>query len=88
MTRDLSRTSGQWAVIVLAVAALSLGACGRKGPLDSPPTAYAPTANVAPTPTDTDAAAKPGLFNSTPDTGPVAPKGSKKPFILDPLLGN
>ena len=74
---------------MLAVAALSLGACGRKGPLDAPPTAYAPTANVAPTSTDTDAAAKPGLFNAAPDTGPVAPKGSKtKPFILDPLLGN
>jgi predicted small lipoprotein YifL len=94
VSRELSRTSGRWAVIVLAVAALSLGACGRKGPLDAPPTAYAPTTyapttNVAPTSTDTDAAAKPGLFDAAPDTGPVAPKGSKtKPFILDPLLGN
>lgn len=89
MTRDLSRTSGRWAVIVLAAAALSLGACGRKGPLDAPPTAYAPTTNVAPTSTESDAAAKPGLFNAAPDTGPVAPKGNKnKPFILDPLLGN
>jgi len=83
VSREPSRTSGRWAAIVLAVAALSLGACGRKGPLD------APTTNVAPTSTDTDAAAKPGLFNAAPDTGPVAPKGSKtKPFILDPLLGN
>ena len=79
-----------WAAIVLAVAALSLGACGRKGPLDLPPTANAPIANAAPTATDpeAEAAAKPGLFNSTPDTGPVAPKGKNKPFILDPLLGN
>ena len=91
MTCELGRTSGGWAVIVLIVAALSLGACGRKGPLDLPPTANAPTANVAPTSTDTEAeaAARPGLFNSNPDTAPVAPKGNKnKPFILDPLLGN
>jgi predicted small lipoprotein YifL len=90
VTSDLGRTSGGWAVIVLMVAALSLGACGRKGPLDLPPTANAPTANVAPgaTDTETDAAAKPGLFNASPDNGPVAPKGAKRPFILDPLLGN
>ena len=91
MTRDLSRTSGRWAVVVLAVAALALGACGRKGPLDSPPTAYAPTANAVPTSTNTDAdvAARPGLFNAAPESAPVAPKGNKnKPFILDPLLGN
>jgi len=90
VTSDLGRTSRGWAVIVLAVAALSLAACGRKGPLDLPPTANAPTANVAPGPTDTeaDAAAKPGLFNSNPDSAPVAPKGAKRPFILDPLLGN
>jgi predicted small lipoprotein YifL len=88
VTRDLGRTSGGWTVIVLAVAALSLGACGRKGPLDLPPTANAPIANAAPASTDTDAEAKPGLFNAAPDTGPVAPKGAKKPFILDPLLGN
>jgi len=85
---DLGRASGGWAVIVLCVAALSLGACGRKGPLDLPPTAS--TANVAPTSvdTETEVAAKPGLFNATPESVPVAPKGSKKPFVLDPLLGN
>lgn len=93
MTSDLGRTSGGWAVIVLLVASLSLGACGRKGPLDLPPTATSPTANVAPAPTDTEAeaAARPSVFNSNygTDAAPVAPKGSKnKPFILDPLLGN
>ena len=90
MTRDLGRTSGGWALVVLAVAALSLGACGRKGPLDLPPTAYSPTDGVAAAPTDTEAeaTAKPGLFNSNPDSAPTAPKGKKKPFILDPLLGN
>jgi predicted small lipoprotein YifL len=75
--------------VVLVVAALSLGACGRKGPLDLPSTANASTANVAPAPTDTDAAAKPPtLFSPNTSDVPVAPKGTKKPFILDPLLGN
>jgi predicted small lipoprotein YifL len=88
VTWDL-RTSG-WAVIVLMVAALSLGACGRKGALDLPPTAYSPTASVAPEATDGEAQAanKPTGFDSSADAGASAPKGKKKPFILDPLLGN
>jgi predicted small lipoprotein YifL len=93
VNRDLGRTSGGWAVIVLAVAALLLASCGRKGPLDLPPTANAPTANgvaAAPTDTEAEAAAKPSLFNPNygTDAAPLAPKGKNKPFILDPLLGN
>jgi predicted small lipoprotein YifL len=86
-------TASGWAIILLSAAALTLGACGRKGPLDLPPTANAnaPVASAA-APTDTEAenAAKPSVFNSTygTETGPVAPKGARKPFILDPLLGN
>ncbi|MFB9268955.1 lipoprotein [Bradyrhizobium erythrophlei] len=82
-------TPSGWAIIVLSATALALGGCGRKGPLDLPP-----TANVAPTaaPADTEAerAAQPSVFNPTygTDAGPTAPKGAKKPFILDPLLGN
>jgi predicted small lipoprotein YifL len=81
-----------WAVLLVSLAALTLSACGRKGPLDLPPTAAsASTANVAP-PTDTEAeaASRPSVFNPTYGTeaGPAAPKGRKKPFILDPLLGN
>jgi predicted small lipoprotein YifL len=85
--RDLSRTSGGWAVVVLVVAGLSLGACGRKGPLDLPPTANA--VGPAAAEPESDAAAKTTpLFSPNSSDVPVAPKGPKKPFILDPLLGN
>ena len=91
VTSSSRPTLSGWAIIVLSAAALTLGACGRKGPLDLPPTAHAPVASAA-TPADTEAenAAKPSVFNSTygTDAPPVAPKGAKKPFILDPLLGN
>ena len=76
----------------VSVAALTLSACGRKGPLDLPPTASsASTANVAPAPdTETQAAARPSVFNPSygADAAPAATKGQKKPFALDPLLGN
>jgi len=81
-------TSSGWAIILASVAALALGGCGRKGGLDLPPSAPPQTAVEA----DSDAAraAQPGVFNPTygSDTAPEAPKGRKKPFILDPLLGN
>ena len=80
-------TPSGWAIIVLSVSALALGACGRKGPLDLPP-----TANAAPTATDseTERANQPSVFNPTygSEAGPTASKGAKKSFILDPLLGN
>ncbi|WP_423961014.1 hypothetical protein [Bradyrhizobium sp.] len=47
---------------------------------------------MAPASTDaaTDAASKPTLFNSSygTDGPPAAAKGTKQPFILDPLLGD
>jgi predicted small lipoprotein YifL len=84
------------------MAVLTLAGCGRKGPLDMPPTASSPNsgspnssspmASAAPAPSDTaaEAASKPSLFNPSygSDAAPVAPKGTKKPFVLDPLLGN
>ncbi len=93
MTRKFRPTSSGWAIILLAATALALGGCGRKGPLDLPPTASsASTASVVPpsTDTETEAANRPGVFNPTygADAGPAAPKGKKKSFILDPLLGN
>jgi predicted small lipoprotein YifL len=90
---SLRPAPSRWAIILLSVAALTLGACGRKGPLDPPTSSTnAPLASAAPAATDTEAenAAKPGVFNSTYGTNadPVAPKGQKKSFVLDPLLGN
>jgi predicted small lipoprotein YifL len=89
--RELRPTTTGWAIILLSAAALTLGACGRKGPLDLPPTAQAPVAS-APAAVDTEAenAAKPSVYNSTygADAPPVAPRGAKRSFVLDPLLGN
>lgn len=76
-------------VLVLGATALSLAACGRKGPLDlpanSPP---APQMSAAPADTATEAANRPGVFNSGygADAAPAASRGQKKSFILDPLL--
>jgi len=85
-------TGSGWAIILLAATAFALGGCGRKGGLDLPPTAAsASTANIAaPTDTEGQAAHKPSVFNPTygSEAPPAAPKGKKKPFILDPLLDN
>ena len=77
-----------WAIILVSAALLALGGCGRKGPLDPPPSAIAPTAAAAPD-SDAEAASKPSLFNPNygTDAPPAAPKGNKRPFVLDPLLG-
>ncbi|MBV9560216.1 MAG: lipoprotein [Bradyrhizobium sp.] len=92
MNRNFRPTASGWAIILLSAASLVLGACGRKGPLDLPPTASAPTASAAPATTETqsDAASKgTTLFGSnyTADAPPQAARGQKKSFLLDPLLG-
>ena len=92
MINKLRPATSGWAVILLGVVALSLAGCGRKGPLDLPPTASnASTANVAaPADTEMEAQRTPSVFNPTygADAAPTAPKGARKSFILDPLLGN
>ena len=88
MTSNLRPKFSGWAVLFVSVAALTLSGCGRKGPLDLPPNASsASTANLA---QQSDAASKPSVFNPNygTDAPPVAGKGPKRPFILDPLLGN
>jgi predicted small lipoprotein YifL len=83
------RPMSGWTIVVLGVAALALGACGRKAGLDMPPAAYAPPAPAAaPVDTQAEAASKPTLFNPGfgMDAAPAAPKGQKKSFLLDPLL--
>jgi predicted small lipoprotein YifL len=85
--------SPRWAIILLAASVLALTGCGRKGPLDLPPTGSQSQpsetqSSVAPTDTQTQQGATPSVFNSTYDTdaAPVAGKGPKKSFILDPIL--
>ena len=92
VTRDDRQTYRRWALILLGTAALALSGCGRKGPLDLPPTASGqqPAAAVQPDPAATAEASKPNLFNSNygSDQLPVAGKGPKRPFALDPLLNS
>jgi predicted small lipoprotein YifL len=84
--------------LVLFAVTLALAGCGRKGGLDLPPNGT-PTqpgllSNNQPegqarTEVDSEAARN-SLFNSSSsaDQSPVATKGRKKSFVLDPLLGN
>jgi predicted small lipoprotein YifL len=97
VNRNYSPASRGSAIILLGVAALALAGCGRKGPLDLPPTASSAQTPVqvpgqGPAATDTEAeqASKPSVFNSTygADAPPAAPRGTKKPFILDPILNS
>jgi predicted small lipoprotein YifL len=96
--------SPRWAVVLLAAAVLALGGCGRKGPLDLPPTGSqsqssgsqsspspaAQSSVTAPTDTDAQHAATPSVFNPTygADTLPTAGRGPKRSFVLDPLLNS
>jgi predicted small lipoprotein YifL len=84
------RASG-WAIILLSAAVLALGGCGRKGGLDLPPNTPPQAAAAAQADADHEpAASQPSVFNPSygTDAPPTAPKGSKKPFILDPLLNS
>jgi predicted small lipoprotein YifL len=90
VTTNYRLTPSGWALILAGVAALALGGCGRKGPLDLPPTAAQSPIAGAPVDTEAERAAQPGVFNPTygSDAGPAASRGNKKSFVLDPLLGN
>jgi predicted small lipoprotein YifL len=85
--------------LVLAVAALSLAACGRKGELEMPPgpatqppvaaapvspSSFMPSYGAPVTQQQEDAAAVKNGFDSRGN--PVAAPSTKKSFILDPIL--
>ena len=78
--------------MLLSAAVLALGGCGRKGTLDLPPNTPPQAAAAAQADADHVPAegSKPSVFNPYygTDAPPAAPKGSKRSFILDPLLGN
>ncbi len=91
MTSNYRPTSQRWAIVLVGAAVFALGGCGRKGPLDLPPTASVPLAATAPADADADrVASKPSVFNPSygTDAPPTAPKGAKKAFVLDPLLND
>ncbi len=89
MNRISNPLSSRWAVVLLA-AAPALAGCGRKGQLELPPNTPPQAAAAAQANADHEPAAKPSVFDPSygADAGPVAPKGNKKPFLMDPLLGN
>ena len=91
MISNYRPSSSGWAIILLSVTALALGGCGRKGPLDLPPTASPAAAAAAQADADHEpAASQPSVFNPSyrADTPPAATKGGKKAFVLDPLLND
>jgi predicted small lipoprotein YifL len=89
----VNRTSGSmstaWTLVALAVVALAFAGCGRKGPLDLPPTAAGPVVEQGDT-GEERAAAKGNVFDPTYGANelPKTPKGNKRSFILDPLLNS
>src|ERR1700677_2119958 len=80
--------SSRWTVVLLAAVALALPGCGRKGPLELPPTASPEAVAAAQANADHETAQNPSLFDPTPEPAPPAPKGAMKPSLLAPLLGN
>ena len=89
MNRNYRPTRQGWAIILLSAAVLALGGCGRKGGLDLPPNTPPLAAAAAQADADHEpAASAPSVYNPYygSDAPPAATKGSKKPFILDPLL--
>jgi predicted small lipoprotein YifL len=72
---------------VLTAVALALAGCGRKGPLDLPPSAAGQPV-VEQGDTGEERAAKGTVFDPSYGANdlPGTPKGRKKSFILDPLL--
>jgi predicted small lipoprotein YifL len=89
VNRNSRPTRQRWAIILLGTAVLALGGCGRKGGLDLPPNASA-QATAEEAAEAERAASKPSVFNPSygTDAPPSAPKGRKKPFVLDPLLND
>ncbi len=89
MNRNYRPIRQGWAIILLSATVLALGGCGRKGPLELPPNTPPQAAAAAQADADHEpAASAPSVYNPYygTDAPPAATKGSKKPFILDPLL--
>jgi predicted small lipoprotein YifL len=91
VNRNYCPTYQGWAIVLLSAAALSLGGCGRKGGLDLPPNTPPQAAAVAQSNADHEpAASQPSVFDPSYGANglPATPKGTKRSFILDPLVNN
>jgi predicted small lipoprotein YifL len=90
VNRTSSPVSAGWILVAVTAIALALAGCGRKGPLDLPPSAAGqPVVEQG----DTDeerAASKGSVFDPSfgANGAPKAAKGSKKSFVLDPILNS
>jgi predicted small lipoprotein YifL len=75
-------------LVIVAAVTLALAGCGRKGPLDLPPTAAGPAVEQGEP--EERAAAKGNVFDPSYGANelPKTPKGAKRSFILDPLLNS
>jgi predicted small lipoprotein YifL len=91
LTRYCDRLLVRLAAFAALGAALALGGCGRKGPLDPPPSAAispAPPANQ-PALGETDDPNMTGFRRPPPATTvmqPATPSSPPRTFILDPLI--
>jgi predicted small lipoprotein YifL len=90
LTRYCDRLLVRLAAFAALGAALALGGCGRKGPLDAPPSAAISPAPDQPSlgdnndPNMTGYRRAPSATAAAPATQPPPP--DKRTFILDPLI--
>ncbi len=91
MIRFDNRAALRLAAFTALAAALALGGCGRKGPLDPPPSAAIAPAPEGPALGEANDPALTGGYRRAPSatvtaqpTGPLPP--DKRSFILDPLI--
>lgn len=91
MIRFDNRPALRLAAFAALAAALALGGCGRKGPLDPPPSAVIAPAPDTPSLGDANDPNLTGGYRRAPSapvtaqpTGPLPP--DKRTFILDPLI--
>ena len=87
VNRTSSPVSAGWTLVALAALTLALAGCGRKGPLDLPPSAAGQPV-VEQGDAGEERTAKGTVFDPSYGANdlPGTPKGKKKSFILDPLL--
>lgn len=81
-----TRPTRTLALAAALAGALALSACGKKGPLDLPPS-VAPNPSMQAVPSSDEPTKEPTLLGGgNPRTKPAASKGEKRPLPLDVLI--